>query len=284
MKTVWTGILLTFPRCQLPRSNHASSRRKPRFPIWLGSTQPKVIGAWRSPGVKQFTLNPRFPLALADQEATRGGLARDRLVELLAALEVALSGRHVGRRIDPGRRHQIFPVHIARGSVQAQIACQPPSNRVASRYAGSQSERPSRSWLMCSVRSLVKPAAAKSRPLAGRARRCPKACPRSPPHGAASADRRTAKSGRRGLSSTSGCSAANFSWAASSNVFQRSSGRPGSSARSPPPAPRLRRCRSGRRRGQRGASAREGSDRPWVPPKFRTCRRLASSRPRSQSD
>jgi hypothetical protein len=30
---------------------------KPRFPIWLGSIQRKDIGAWRSPGVKQFTLN-----------------------------------------------------------------------------------------------------------------------------------------------------------------------------------------------------------------------------------
>jgi branched-chain amino acid transport system substrate-binding protein len=35
---------------------------QPGFPIWLGSTRRKDIGAWRSPGVKQFTLNPRFPL------------------------------------------------------------------------------------------------------------------------------------------------------------------------------------------------------------------------------
>jgi hypothetical protein len=36
---------------------------KPKFPIWHGSTQRKDIGAWRSPGVKRFTLHPSFPWA-----------------------------------------------------------------------------------------------------------------------------------------------------------------------------------------------------------------------------
>ena len=77
---------------------------------------------------------------------------------------------------------------------------------------------------MRSVRSLVKPAAAKSPTSGWSSETMSKGVP------AIAAARSCVSRSANGriwtsrLSSMSGCSAANFSWAASSNVFQRSSG------------------------------------------------------------